>query len=375
MALIAGLAANRPPSMYPSMLAKYVGTEQAYTATLYACSRSIPRPQGKLWITTGSHRRARGSSASLSRQNSGTSTLRRRSPSRISPKTPRSSRSMFSCRYSGRNIFPTPLTPSETEWTKIFGPLRSWNSWILDGDCPIARQRAMKPPIEVPAKRSVRPIQSDSPGARDRRRRKTVVMMPRTPPESRARTRNFAIGTPSEMFLSTRMMGRFPAFGKPALPRNPRRHRGGSAGSSHTTVPDIGRISRVKRLHSLWEFQENERTFRAILETTTEWIWIIDRNLRHVYRNPAVFRIPGFTPEKFTRIDTLSVIHEQDREEVASLFQEAVAAKKGWSSQVFRWRHKDGSYRHLDHKKQLSRGGSSPGGGRYLDISVSDTKS
>lgn len=89
-------------------------------------------------------------------------------------------------------------------------------------------------------------------------------------------------------------------------------------------------------MQALSEFQENERTFRAILETTSEWSGIIDRNLRHVYRNPAVFRIPGFTPEEFTRIDTLSVIHEQVREKVASPFQEAVAAKKGWSGQAFR---------------------------------------
>ena len=45
--------------------------------------------------------------------------------------------------------------------------------------------------------------------------------------------------------------------------------------------------------------RESEEKFRAIVETTSEWIWAIDRRGLLTYSNPAVKAILGTTRENF----------------------------------------------------------------------------
>ena len=45
--------------------------------------------------------------------------------------------------------------------------------------------------------------------------------------------------------------------------------------------------------------RESEEKFRAIVETTREWIWATDRRGLHTYSNPAVKTILGYTRKKF----------------------------------------------------------------------------
>ena len=41
-------------------------------------------------------------------------------------------------------------------------------------------------------------------------------------------------------------------------------------------------------------------------------------------------------------------MHEEDRRQIEEALPEFVAEKKGWSGLIVRWRHKDGSFRHLE---------------------------
>ncbi len=94
--------------------------------------------------------------------------------------------------------------------------------------------------------------------------------------------------------------------------------------------------------------QESEARFRSIVETTKEWIWKMDLNGRMTYSNPASEEILGYRLEELIGRNTLEYTHEADRQKIEELLPQLIAAKRGWTGLVTRWRHKDGSLRWLE---------------------------
>ena len=94
--------------------------------------------------------------------------------------------------------------------------------------------------------------------------------------------------------------------------------------------------------------RESEAKFRAFVETTEEWVWASDGHNTHTYSNPAVERILGVKPEELVGRNWLDFVLEEDREKVAEAIAQRADDKAGWSGLVIRWRHADGSIRHLE---------------------------
>jgi PAS domain S-box-containing protein len=94
--------------------------------------------------------------------------------------------------------------------------------------------------------------------------------------------------------------------------------------------------------------RESESKFRSFVETTEEWVWAIDEHALATYSNPAVERILGYRPDELVGRDSLELVHEEDRERIRTLLPEFAARREGWSGLVIRWRHKNGSLRHLE---------------------------
>jgi PAS domain S-box-containing protein len=94
--------------------------------------------------------------------------------------------------------------------------------------------------------------------------------------------------------------------------------------------------------------RESEAKFRAFVETTEEWVWACDTDNTHTYSNPAVERILGYKPEELVGRNWLDFVAEDDREQLAAAVEERAAEKAGWSGHIIRWRHADGSIRHLE---------------------------
>jgi PAS domain S-box-containing protein len=94
--------------------------------------------------------------------------------------------------------------------------------------------------------------------------------------------------------------------------------------------------------------RQSEEKFRAIVETTQEWIWASDLDLRHTYSNPAIREILGFTPEEICASSVSDLIHPDDLPVAYDVVQAAMAAGTGWKGTVLRWRHKAGGYRYLE---------------------------
>jgi PAS domain S-box-containing protein len=94
--------------------------------------------------------------------------------------------------------------------------------------------------------------------------------------------------------------------------------------------------------------RESEEKFRSIVETTNEWIWAIDAEGRYIYTNPAIEYILGYEPEEIVGAHVLAFLHAEDRAKLESLLPQLIKRKRGWSSRVLRWKHKDGGYRYLE---------------------------
>jgi PAS domain S-box-containing protein len=109
------------------------------------------------------------------------------------------------------------------------------------------------------------------------------------------------------------------------------------------TVEDITERKQAEEIA-----REHEARFQAIVETTKEWIWRMDLEGHHVYSNPAVSAILGYSVEEIVGAEALDFIHPEDRTAIGDTLKESRSQKIGWTELVLRWRHKDGSYRFLE---------------------------
>ena len=93
---------------------------------------------------------------------------------------------------------------------------------------------------------------------------------------------------------------------------------------------------------------DSEEKFRSIVETTSEWIWAIDRDARITYSNPAIEGILGYRPEQLVGVSLRSLIHKDDLPQAEETLSACMASKQRWTAFVVRCRHKNGTYRYLE---------------------------
>jgi PAS domain S-box-containing protein len=92
--------------------------------------------------------------------------------------------------------------------------------------------------------------------------------------------------------------------------------------------------------------RKSEKFYRSIVDNTTEWIWEIDTEGRQIFNSRAVESILGYTPEELQGKLCSDYVHPEEKE--LKLLAQAVAERRGWTGLTIRWRHKDGTYRHLE---------------------------
>jgi PAS domain S-box-containing protein len=111
----------------------------------------------------------------------------------------------------------------------------------------------------------------------------------------------------------------------------------------HGVVSDI-----TDRKEAEAALRRSEENFRSFVETTRDWIWTTDRDVRITYSNPAVAAILGHQPEELIGKSLLELMHGEERRHIEHRLPEWIADKTGWSDLTLRWRHKDGAYRYLE---------------------------
>ena len=92
----------------------------------------------------------------------------------------------------------------------------------------------------------------------------------------------------------------------------------------------------------------SEERFRSISETTEEWIWEVDPQVRLTYSNRAARQLLGRDPAEVLGRSALEWLVPEDRALVEARLPQIAAEGRGWRRWVLRWRHADGSVRWLE---------------------------
>jgi len=94
--------------------------------------------------------------------------------------------------------------------------------------------------------------------------------------------------------------------------------------------------------------RQSEERFRAIVESTRDWIWFCDSAGVHRYSNRAIEDLLGHAVEEIVGESIMGFMHPEDVPLARAHMEQAIAQRGGWASLVIRWRHKDGTYRYLE---------------------------
>ena len=93
--------------------------------------------------------------------------------------------------------------------------------------------------------------------------------------------------------------------------------------------------------------RRSEEQFRSLVQNTSDIISVCDADGTILYQSPSVEKVLGFRPEEMVGKNAFDYVHPEDAKWILSLSQLARDAKFGQHME-FRFRHKDGSWRHLE---------------------------
>ncbi len=85
----------------------------------------------------------------------------------------------------------------------------------------------------------------------------------------------------------------------------------------HTTWRDISEHKKAED-----ELRHSEERFRSLVETTSDWIWEVDRDNRYSYVSPKIADILGYAPHEILGKTPFDLMPEFERERVRAAFLE-----------------------------------------------------
>ncbi|MFX1595069.1 MAG: PAS domain S-box protein [Promethearchaeota archaeon] len=90
------------------------------------------------------------------------------------------------------------------------------------------------------------------------------------------------------------------------------------------------------------KLKESEEKFRALVETTSDWIWEVDTNGIYMYSNPRIKDILGFEVEEVIGKHRFDLMPKEESERITTIFQNIKQEKKSLLSLENVNVHKDG---------------------------------
>ncbi|MDH3355776.1 MAG: PAS domain S-box protein, partial [Chromatiales bacterium] len=91
------------------------------------------------------------------------------------------------------------------------------------------------------------------------------------------------------------------------------------------------------------EAQESEQRFRAIIETSPDWIWELDSHLNFTYSSPKIFDLLGYTANDVIGKSVLELMPENEAERIIPIINKYVVKKEPVYQLENSKQHKDGS--------------------------------
>ena len=123
----------------------------------------------------------------------------------------------------------------------------------------------------------------------------------------------------------------------------------------HNLFDEPGVHALVVNFHDITErkqaeeaLRQSEKRFRALVEKSSEAIFLDDRNGKRIYVTPSITRILGSSVEDFLAMDRTDFIHPDDFATVATARSYILANPGESATFTNRVRHKDGSWRWVE---------------------------
>lgn len=88
--------------------------------------------------------------------------------------------------------------------------------------------------------------------------------------------------------------------------------------------------------------QKSEQRFRALLETTSDWVWEIDEHAAFTYSSPKIFDILGYIPKDVLGKTPFDLMPPEEARRIGDLFGPIASARQSFSCIESVYRHKDG---------------------------------
>jgi PAS domain S-box-containing protein len=98
----------------------------------------------------------------------------------------------------------------------------------------------------------------------------------------------------------------------------------------------------TERKHAEAALRESEAKIRALVETTSDWIWEVDRNGRYTYASPKVRDLLGYEPEEVVGKTPFELMPAEVAEDVRALFAKIAASREAFAGLENVNLHKDG---------------------------------
>ncbi|HEX2208684.1 MAG TPA: PAS domain S-box protein [Longimicrobium sp.] len=122
-----------------------------------------------------------------------------------------------------------------------------------------------------------------------------------------------------------------------------------------TLSPDTAENGLVANIRDVTErqraeraLQEREEHFRRLIENAHDITCILSADGVMTYLSPSIQRVMGYPPEALVGRNSFEFIHPDDRAGVAGAIQSVVDSPTGTGYAEYRFRHADGSWRHLE---------------------------
>jgi PAS domain S-box-containing protein len=88
--------------------------------------------------------------------------------------------------------------------------------------------------------------------------------------------------------------------------------------------------------------RKSEERFRALVETTSDWVWETDSNGVYTYASPKVYELLGYEPQEIVGKTPFDLIPPDEIDQIRGIFQQIVANQGIISGLENTNRHKDG---------------------------------
>lgn len=109
-------------------------------------------------------------------------------------------------------------------------------------------------------------------------------------------------------------------------------------------------LQRVINLHAQADerLRQSEERFRALVQHASDVITVLEADGTIRYESPAIERVLDYSPEELVGKYAFDYMHTEDRGRVLAAFVKALDEDIPTASAEFRFRHRDGSWRHFE---------------------------